>query len=133
MADDGDQRDDFPLVQFVQGGPSQDGKALLVEATTAQGPIHFSIALGDVQHLVAFLLVCTGKMTALSGELPASADCRPIPATAMSVGEPDGDQAYLGVDVGAAELVFSLPLSAFDRIARTMLMTSAQPKRGLVT
>ncbi len=116
-------------MQFVQGGPSQDGKSLLVEAATAQGPVHFAIALGDVQHLVAFLLVSTGKMTALSGP-----NCRQAPTAAPSPrprsrwARPDGDEGYLGVDVGAAELVFSLPLSAFDRIARTMPTASAQPE-----
>jgi hypothetical protein len=137
MTDERNQAEEFPLVQFVHGGPSPDGSALLVEAATPQGPVHFSIALCDVKHLVAFLLVSAGKMTALSaaqsGELPSEVDCRPIPATSISVGEPDGDQGYLGIDVGAAELVFSLPLAAFDPIARTMLTASAQPKRGLMT
>jgi hypothetical protein len=83
----------FPLVQFVHGGPSQ------------------------VQ----------------DGAATADAECRPIPATSISVSEADGDQGYLGIDVGAAELVFSLPLSAFGPIARTMLTASAQPKGGFVT
>jgi hypothetical protein len=131
------EANEFPLVQFVHGGPSQDGQSLLVEAATTQGPVQFSIALADVKHLVAFLLVSAGKMTALApaeaGTAPSAAECRPIPATSISVGEADGDQGYLGIDVGAAELVFSLPLSAFDPIARTMLTASAQPKRGFVT
>lgn len=131
------QSDEFPLVQFVQGGPSPDGRKLLMEAVTPQGPVHLSIALGDVQHLVAFLLVSAGKMTGLAAaqamDLPAAADCRPIPATSISIGEAEGDEGYLGIDVGAAALVFSLPLAAFDPIARTMLTTSARPKQGLPT
>jgi hypothetical protein len=127
----------FPLVQFVQGGPSPDGRNLLVEAVTPQGPVHLAIALGDVQHLVAFLLVSAGKMTGLAEaqevDLPVAANCRPIPATSISIGEAEGDEGYLGIDVGAAELVFSLPLAAFDPIARTMLTTSARPKQGLAT
>lgn len=129
--------DEFPLLQYVQGGPSPDGRKLLVEAVTPQGPVHLSIALGDVQHLVAFLLVSAGKMTGLSEaqgmDVPTSAACRPIPATSVSIGESLGDEGYLGIDVGAAELVFALPLAAFDPIARTMLTTSARPKPGLPT
>lgn len=137
MTDAHGHSDEFPLVQFVQGRPSPDGKTLLVEAVTRQGPVHLSFALGDVQHLVAFLLVSAGKMTVLSGaqrvDLPSAVNCRPIPATSVSIGEPDGDEGYLGIDVGAAELVFSLPLSAFDPIARTMLTASVQPKQRLAT
>jgi hypothetical protein len=137
MMDESVEATEFPLVQFVHGGPSQDGRSLLVEAATTQGPVQFSVALADVKHLVAFLLVSVGKMTALAPAqpdlAPSNPDCRPIPATSISIGEADGDQGYLGIDVGAAELVFSLPLSAFDPIARTMLATSAQPKRGFVT
>jgi hypothetical protein len=129
--------DEFPLLQFVQGGPSQDGRTLLVEAVTAQGPVHLSIALQDLKHLVSFLLLSAGRMTVLSaaanGEPPSVSECSPIPITSISVGEPNGDQGFLGIDVGAAELVFSLPLEAFAPIARTMLTASARLAGGMVT
>jgi hypothetical protein len=48
----------FHLVLQVQGGPSPDGRSLLVEAVTVEGEmLRFDVALTDVQHLVAFLLV----------------------------------------------------------------------------
>jgi hypothetical protein len=122
----------FPLVLQVQGGASPDGGSLLVEAATVEGEmLRFAVALTDVQHFVAFLLVSAGKMTATQG-LAASpnpaAMSLPIPVTAIDVGEPVGNEGYLGISVGWAELVFSVPMSAFDPLGRTMLTLSAQSK-----
>ena len=122
----------FPLVLQVQGGASPDGGSLLVEAATVEGEmLRFAVALTDVQHFVAFLLVSAGKMTAqglAASPNPAAATSLPIPVTAIDVGEPVGNEGYLGISVGRAELVFSVPMSAFDPLGRTMLTLSAQSK-----
>ena len=124
----------FPLVLQVQGGASPDGGSLLVEAATVEGEmLRFAVALTDVQHFVAFLLVSAGKMTATqalhaASPNPAAAMSLPIPVTAIDVGEPVGKEGYLGISVGLAELVFSVPMSAFDPLGRTMLTLSAQSK-----
>ena len=58
----------FPLMLQVQGGASPDGGSLLVEAATVDGEmLRFAVALTDIQHLVAFLLVSAGKVTATQG------------------------------------------------------------------
>jgi hypothetical protein len=85
----------FPLVLQVQGGASPDGGSLLVEAATVEGEmLRFALALTDVQHFVAFLLLSAGKMTATQGlgasPNPAAAMSLPIPVTAIDVGEPVG-------------------------------------------
>jgi len=123
----------FPLVLQVQGGPSPDGRSLLVEAATVEGEmLRFAVALTDVQHFVAFLLVSAGKATAMQGLAaapnPVAPMSLPIPVTAIDVGEPVGNEGYLGISVGRAELVFSVPMSAFDPLGRTMLTLSAQSK-----
>jgi hypothetical protein len=53
-----------------------------------------------------------------------------VPATSIAVGEPAGNEGYLGIAVGRAELIFSMPLSAFEELGRTMLTISAKPNRG---
>jgi hypothetical protein len=122
----------FPLVLQVQGGPSPDGRSLLVEAATVEGEmLRFAMALTDVQHLVAFLLVSAGKVSAGQGLAASSANptasmSLPIPVTAIDIGEPVGNEGYLGISVGQADLVFSVPMSAFDPLGRTMLTLSAQ-------
>jgi hypothetical protein len=122
----------FPLVRHAQGGPSPDGNSLLVEVETgAEGALRFAIPLADVQHFVAFLLVSVGKISAAQGleapssDIAAPGTC-PIPVTSITIGEPAGNEGYLGIAVGQAELVFAVPMSAFDPIGRTMLTVSAQ-------
>jgi hypothetical protein len=116
----------------VQGGPSPDGRSLLIEAATVEGEmLRFAVALSDIQHFVAFLLVSAGKVTATQGLAtsalsPAGSMSLPIPVTAIDIGEPVGNEGYLGISVGQAELVFSVPMSAFDPLGRTMLTLSAQ-------
>jgi hypothetical protein len=104
----------------------------MIEGLTAEGgPVRFALSLNEVQHFIAFLLVSVGKISALRGdhgEAELETDnCRPIPVTSVAIGGPQGDQGLFSVAVGQAELVFAIPLSSFDPIARTMLMASAQP------
>jgi hypothetical protein len=123
----------FPLVHHAQGGPSPDGKSLLIEAATAEeGMLRFAIPLTDIQHFVAFLLVSVGKISAMQGLEASSPDIAapgtlPIPVTSIAIGEPAGSEGYLGIAVGQAELIFAVPMSAFDPLGRTMLTVSAQP------
>jgi hypothetical protein len=46
----------------------------------------------------------------------------PIPARSMAIGEPEGDQAYIGISVGRAELVFSLPASSLGTIGQSLMI-----------
>lgn len=123
----------FPVVHSAQGGPSPDGRALMIEGQTADGgTVRFALGLAEVQHFIAFLLVSVGKISALRADRGEAAldpeNCRPIPATSIAIGEPQGEQGFFSVAVGEAELVFTIPLSSFDAIARTMLMASARPR-----
>jgi hypothetical protein len=123
----------YPLMRFAQGGPTPDGKALLVEGATADGePVRFALSLTDVQHFVAFLLISVGKLSVAQDDQTPSADdtvgqSPPVPATSIAIGQPEGEEGYLGIAVGQAELVFSVPLSVFDELGRTLLTISAKP------
>src|SRR5262245_3385204 len=95
----------FPLVRDVQSAPSPDGKAVLVEVGTADDKlVRFAIPLTDVQHFVAFLLISAGRISAAMDEQVAVSDevgqSPPIPVTSVAVGEPAGDEGYLGIAVG---------------------------------
>ena len=123
----------YPLMRFAQGGPAPDGKALLVEGATADGePVRFALSLIDVQHFVAFLLISVGRLSVAQDDQGPSADdtvgqSPPVPATSIAIGQPEGEEGYLGIAVGQAELVFSVPLSVFDELGRTLLTISAKP------
>ncbi len=122
----------FPLVHNAQGGPSADGRALLIEAATAEGePMRFAVPLNEVQHFVSFLLFSVGRISAAQGlargpDAEQRNPCRPIPATSIAVGGPENGEGYLGISVGRAELLFSVPFSAFEPVGRSMLLASAQ-------
>jgi hypothetical protein len=121
----------YPLVRHAQGGPAPDNNALLVEAATADGePVRFALSLADVQHFVAFLLISVGKIGVVRGDRISDGpigQCLPVPATSIAIGQPEGDEGYLGIAVGDAEIVFSIPLSAFGELGRTLLTLSAKP------
>jgi len=123
----GDDHRRFTIVRSLEGGPSDDGAALLVEATGFDGSVvRFAIPLDNIQHVVAFLLIWAGTMSAgAPGIDPASKVAQnslPIPATAVSVGEPQGKEGYLGISVGRAELIFSVPLSALGPLGQSLML-----------
>jgi hypothetical protein len=121
----------YSVVYSFEGAPSEDGKTLLVEAACFDGSeMRFAIPVENIQHVVAFLLMWAGTMNAGAAGGDSSV-CRaptnslPIPATAISVGEPEGKEGYLGISVGPAELVFSVPLSAFAPLGQSLLTLGA--------
>jgi hypothetical protein len=46
----------------------------------------------------------------------------PIPATSIAIGAPSGQEGYIGISVGRAELVFTLPLASFGPLGQTLMM-----------
>jgi|GraSoiStandDraft_35_1057300.scaffolds.fasta_scaffold907812_1 hypothetical protein len=132
MKNQSDNTPAFPIIHTLQGGPSEDGDMLLVETATFDDKIlRFAIPIDNVQHVIAFLLIWVGKISA-QGNRPETDDTDrtgslPIPATSISIGEPHGDAGYLGISVGRAELVFSVPASALMSVGQTLLLAGAMP------
>jgi hypothetical protein len=127
MMTDGDASE-FPIVYSLQGGPSSDGRMLLVEATAFDGSVvRFGLPADNVKHVIAFLLVWVATISAgrTNGADTGAADSEaalPIPATSIAVGAPDGSEGYLGISVGRADLVFSLPLAAFGPLGQSLIL-----------
>jgi hypothetical protein len=123
---------EFPRICDAQGGPSVDGDRLLVEAISAEGqPVRFAIALDELHHFVSFLLVSAGKISAAQSDRDGpqqspTQPCRPIPLTAIAIGEPEDGEGYLALSIGCAELLFSAPISAFEPVGRSMLLAGAR-------
>jgi hypothetical protein len=111
----------FPIVHSLEARPSDDGVQLLVEATAFDGTVlHFAIPVDNVKHFIAFLLVWVGQISAGQGTADEA-------ATSIAIGEPNGDEGYLGISVGRAELVFSLPVSSFEPLGQSLLMAGTMP------
>jgi hypothetical protein len=120
----------FPIVYSFDGGPSADGTALLVKAIGFDGSVmRFAIPIDNVKHFIAFLLVWIGTISAHQQDgdeqEAVGGSTLPIPATSIAIGEPNGNEGYIGISVGRAELVFSLPVSAFAPIGQTLLLAGS--------
>jgi hypothetical protein len=89
MKNQSDHTPTFPIIHTLQGGPSKDGNMLVVEAATFDDKVlRFAIPIDNVQHVIAFLLIWVGKISAQENrpetddrERPGSL---PIPATSIS-------------------------------------------------
>ena len=119
--------DAFPIIYSFDGHPSEDGTLLLLETTAFDGRVlRFAIPVDNVRHVIAFLLMWVGTMSAGQSAGAASREgSLPIPATSITIGESNGDEGYIGISVGRAELIFSLPMSAFGPIGQTLLTAGA--------
>jgi hypothetical protein len=117
----------FPVVYSFDGHPSQDGTTLAVEVTCFdRSVVRFAIPVDNIQHLIAFLLVWVDMISPKNSDDGQSEgrerNLIPIPATSIAIGETDGERAYIGISVGRAELVFSIPASSLGSIGQCLLM-----------
>ena len=79
---------------------------------------------------MSYLLVWTARLKSEKGPLAAGEPqmfSHPIPVSAVGLCKSDGEEGYLGISVGPAELLFSIPLSALATIGQTLMAASAQP------
>jgi hypothetical protein len=122
----------FPIVCSFDASGSEDGSALLVQANGFDGSVlRFAIPIDNVKYFISFLLMWVGTISSTESGRDKTdligLGTLPIPATSIAIGEPSGKEGYIGISVGRAELVFSLPISAFHPIAQTLLLAGMQP------
>jgi hypothetical protein len=127
----------FPVVHSFEGGPSADGQMLLIKATGFDARVTtFAIPIDNVKHFIAFLLAWVGTISAGAAgddaETPGETQVMPIPVTSVAIGAPGGQEGYIGISVGRAELVFALPLASFAPLGQTLL-TAGAPANGAPT
>jgi hypothetical protein len=87
--------------------------------------VRLAIPPDNIQHFIAFLLRWVGTIGSkhpddASIDGPESNECIPIPAR-IAIGRTKGDDAYIGISVSRAELIFSLPASALTPTGETLL------------
>jgi hypothetical protein len=118
----------FPVMYSFEGHPSEDGSFFLIEGTAFDGAVvRLGIPVDNIQHFIAFLLTWVGTISSAQpgnapvGELEGNG-CIPIPATSIAIGQPKGDEAYIGISVGRAELVFSLPAAALTPVGQSLML-----------
>lgn len=112
---------DFPTVEFVEGSVSPDGETVLLQLSSGQGPIHFSLRAADLEPFLTFIL----RMAA-SRRVPVPGTDRsqyePIPLSALSAGELEDGTCGLGVTIGGTELMFQVPAKILAEVGQTLML-----------
>jgi len=106
--------------------PSGDAIGLQIERSE-QGPVNLCIRTEDVKYLVSLLLNlgCEAKRRQSSPRLDTPpTEAIPLPLDAINVGQSDGDQPFLLLEVGIASLMFMLSPKCLEQVGQTMLMLS---------
>jgi hypothetical protein len=119
-----------PFVVEVEGEVAPNGKAIgLRIRRSAQGPIDLCLRTQDVQHMVGIMLALGCEAMRLQGmqEMqPPPNGAIPLPLTAINIGEDEGNQTFLMLEVGAAALMFGMPSVVLEELAQTLLALSAR-------
>jgi len=53
----------------------------------------------------------------------------PLPLSAINIGQDDGNQTFLMLEVGAAALMFGMPSAMLEEVGQTLLALSASESR----
>jgi hypothetical protein len=119
-----------PLVVHVVGDIEPSGEAIGLQIERSeQGPVHLCIRTEDLKYLVSLLLNlgCEAKRR----QSPPQADAPPteaipLPLDAINVGQSDGDEPFLLLEVGITSLMFMVSPTCLQQVGQTMLMLSAK-------
>jgi hypothetical protein len=116
---------EFPVIEGVEGGLSDDGQAVLLKLTTAENAaIHFCLRHSDLEAFVTYLL-CMAANRRDAAPSPDRVRYQPIPASGVCAGELADGMGCLGVTVGSTELMFQLPIAAVSKVAETLMLVGA--------
>jgi hypothetical protein len=116
---------EFPVIEGVEGGISDDGQAVLLKLSTVENAsIHFCLRHSDLEAFVTYLL-CMAANNRDAAPREDRARYQPIPASGVCAGELADGMGCLGITVGSTELMFQLPIDAVSKVAQTLLLVGA--------
>jgi len=119
-----------PFVVHVVGDIAPSGEAIGLQIErTEQGPVNLYIRTEDVKYLVSLLLNlgCEAKRRQSSPPLDAPpTEAIPLPLDAINIGQSDGDQPFLLLEVGIASLMFMMSPTCLEQLGKTILTLSAK-------
>jgi hypothetical protein len=119
-----------PFVVHVVGDVAPSGEAIGLQIErTEQGPVNLCIRTEEVKYLVSLLLNlgCEAKRRQSSDRPDAPpTEAIPLPLDAINVGQSDGDQPFLLLEVGITSLMFMVSPTCLEQVGQTMLMLSAK-------
>jgi hypothetical protein len=116
---------EFPVIEGVEGGLSEDGQAVLLKLTTVEdAAIHLCLRHADLEAFVTYLL-CMASSRREAAPRQERVRYQPIPASGICAGELADGMGCLGVTVGSTELMFQLPIAAVSKVAETLMLVGA--------
>ena len=117
---------EFPVVEGVEGGISDDGQAVLLKLYDRrdEAAIHFCLRHSDLEAFVTYLL-CMASSRKDAAPRQDRVRYQPIPASGICAGELADGMGCLGVTVGSTELMFQLPIAAVSKVAETLMLVGA--------
>src|SRR5450432_700981 len=116
---------EFPVVEGVEGGISDDGQAVLLKLTTVENAaIHFCLRHSDLEAFLTYLL-CMAASRRDAAPPQDRVRYQPIPASGVCAGELADGMGCLGVTIGSTELMFQLPIAAVSKVAETLMLVGA--------
>ena len=109
---------EFPVVEGVEGGISDDGQAVLLKLTTVENAaIHFCLRHSDLEAFVTYLLCMAASRRDAA---PRGIGCGINRSGFRGVcRRARGRHGMLGMTVGSTELMFQLPIAAVSKVAET--------------
>jgi hypothetical protein len=112
---------DFPTVEFIEGSMSADGETVMLQLSSGQGPIHFSLRAADLEPFVTLILQMAASRRAPAPQQDRS-QYQPIPLSALSAGELEDGTCGLGVTIGGTELMFQIPAKILSEVGQTLML-----------
>jgi hypothetical protein len=112
-------------VSRIAGEVAEGGKDLLLRIETEGDATDFRLDRSDLGGLVNMLLALAGAEPQPGLELVEGSRPSSLPAACLSLGEAADGQVLLGIEVGAVQLVFSIPREALAQLAYAMLAATA--------
>ena len=120
----------LPLVVQVAGDIAPGGEIIGLQVERSeQGPVNLYIRTEDVKYLVSLLLNlgCEAKRRQAPPKVDAPpTEAIPLPLDAINVGQSDGHQPFLLLEVGITSLMFMVSPTCLEQVGQTMLTLSAR-------
>jgi hypothetical protein len=120
---------DFAQAAEVTGESHPDDNAVSLSVVGRDGERStLTVPAGDLQRLVSMLLLL-GRMLP-SGDSARDAPLSLIPTDSLHVGPLPSGETLLAIGIGPATVGLSLPTSAVEKLAHSLLAAAAGPAKG---
>ncbi len=113
---------EFPVIEGVEGGLSDDGQAVLLKLSTVENASNSILPAALRSRGLSHLSFVHGGEPEGCGAAGGPRALSPDPGLGVSAGELADGMGCLGITIGSTELMFQLPIDAVSKVAQTLLL-----------